>query len=252
MTATYGIHPLAEILPALEGSEFDDLVADIKMRGLREKITLYENLVLDGRNRYLACVALGIDVRNHVVVWGGSGSPEEFVISKNLMRRNLSQVQRAQYIIEFSKSATVALSQEEIASRAKVSTRSVKRAAKIEKKGVPELKEAVKRGKVSGAAAAKVADMKPAKQRKLVEKGPEAIVQATRPAAARVDPAALGDGSIQALRFHWKHADEETRAVFMTEVREGIRQQIAPANGKTDQFGRPHAAPGSLLKGARS
>src|SRR5262245_11343514 len=51
----YEVHPLAEIFPPLEGPAFDALVADIMGRGLQEPIWLYENKILDGRNRYRAC-----------------------------------------------------------------------------------------------------------------------------------------------------------------------------------------------------
>jgi hypothetical protein len=44
-------HPLANTFPLMNGAEFNELVADVKRDGLREKITLYQGKVLDGRNR---------------------------------------------------------------------------------------------------------------------------------------------------------------------------------------------------------
>jgi hypothetical protein len=44
-------HPLAAIVPLLEGEAFDALVADIGANGLFEPITLHEGAILDGRNR---------------------------------------------------------------------------------------------------------------------------------------------------------------------------------------------------------
>ena len=54
MSTELEFHPLANILPLIEGEEFGRLVEDIRVRGLQEKITLYKGLILDGRNRYRA------------------------------------------------------------------------------------------------------------------------------------------------------------------------------------------------------
>jgi hypothetical protein len=50
----------------------------------------------------------------------------------------------------------------------------------------------------------------------------------------------------------YKAADVEARAELRVFMREDVKAAIAPANGKTDQFGRSHAVPGTLLKGART
>jgi hypothetical protein len=58
---TLEFHPLANIFPLLEGEAFEELVADIKANGLREKIDLYQGKIVDGRYRYRALQRLGID-----------------------------------------------------------------------------------------------------------------------------------------------------------------------------------------------
>ena len=116
---TLEFHPLSNIFPLMEGVEFEELVADIKARGLREKIDLYEGKIVDGRNRYRALQRLGIvpdanyfrkAIYTHSI--GGEIAPHEgnnddrvraYVISKNIHRRHLIAEQRRGLIAELLK-----------------------------------------------------------------------------------------------------------------------------------------------------
>jgi len=53
-------HPLADVLPLIEGAEFERLVADIAENGLLNPITIHDDMILDGRNRERACRAAGV------------------------------------------------------------------------------------------------------------------------------------------------------------------------------------------------
>ena len=84
-------HEVANIFPLLTGNEFESLRDDIKTNGLLEPIVIHEGKILDGRNRYTAC--LGADVVPDYEDYDGD-DPLGFVLSKNLHRRHLNESQR--------------------------------------------------------------------------------------------------------------------------------------------------------------
>ena len=87
-------HPLADLLPLLQGDEYEALVADIKKIGLLQPITLFDGMILDGRNRHRACEAARVKPRFETF----QGTEEEalaLVLSLNLQRRHLTTTQRA-------------------------------------------------------------------------------------------------------------------------------------------------------------
>jgi hypothetical protein len=93
----YPPHPIADIFPMLDptSAEFLALVEDIKENDLREPIVIYEDKILDGRNRYLALEISGREIKDtHFKKYYGT-DPIGFVLSANLHRRHLNESQRA-------------------------------------------------------------------------------------------------------------------------------------------------------------
>jgi len=171
------VHPLANLFPLMEGEDFDDLVADIKANELNEPIVLHEGMILDGRNRYRACQAAGVDPT--FVPYRGN-DPVAFVISANIRRRHLDASQRAMVA---AKLATLrdgqrqvgqladVPSQAEAATMLNVGERGVRRAREVLDRGTPELAHAVESGEVSVSAAATVASLPEDEQREVLADG---------------------------------------------------------------------------------
>lgn len=149
-------HPLAAMFPLLEGKEFSDLIISIKSNGLRDTITLYEGKILDGRNRYRACIEAGIEPRTEPLPDGQD--PLQFVYIKNVTRRHLTVSQRALAVAQFSallKRGNVAaqcdgsagaITMTQAAQRAEVSTASLKRAKNVLANGTDAEIASVKNG----------------------------------------------------------------------------------------------------------
>jgi hypothetical protein len=116
-------HPLAELFPLMEGGEFDALVADIKANGLCEPITLLDGKILDGRNRYRACLAAGVEP-DIIKGDGAIDDPAAYIISANIRRRHLSAEQRRDLITKLIK-AQPEKSNRQIAKTAKVDDKTV-------------------------------------------------------------------------------------------------------------------------------
>lgn len=181
----YDFHPLAEIFPLLEGAEFASLVDDIAEHGQRELIVLFDDKILDGRNRYRACNEAGVEPK--FAAYDGD-DPAAFVVSLNLRRRHLDESQRslvATKLATLSKGTNqhaqvCAPSQDRAAELLNVSRRSVQHARQVVDEGAPELVQAVERGVVSVSAAADVSTLPKPKQAEIVARGEREILQAAK------------------------------------------------------------------------
>lgn len=63
----YEFHEVENLFPMMTPEEFSELKNDIAANGLIEPIWLHNGKIIDGRNRYNACLELGIEpqVRMH-------------------------------------------------------------------------------------------------------------------------------------------------------------------------------------------
>lgn len=143
-------HEIADGYPMTQDEEMDALTDSIEQLGQLEDIILYDKKILDGRNRYLACMQLGIEPR--VVMFEGTYD-EAIALSnaRNGARRHLTSGQKAftaMYAINASFDRGKKLSQKRAASIYSVNYKYIQRAQKIfnESRG---LAEAVFRGDIT-------------------------------------------------------------------------------------------------------
>lgn len=166
-------HPYCLAIPEMAEQEFQELKGDIAGSGLLEPIVLFNGQILDGRHRYRACLELGIEP--WFKEFDGPDSLLDYVVSINLRRRHLSESQRAMAMArlcklerggdrrsqDFKVPIGTLKNTTEAANKAGVGEQTMKRAMRVDRKGTPELVEAVKKGDVSVSAAAKVVETLP-------------------------------------------------------------------------------------------
>jgi hypothetical protein len=161
MPPKYEFHLIADILPLMSKEELEVLAADIKANGLQVPIVLYQGKVLDGRNRYLACLQIGYEPT--FTEYTGN-DPLAHSLSLNLRRRNLTTGQKAAIAVELANmrredtlkqnssdarnQATVKISQTDAADMVGVSRTSVQDAVSL-KKTHPWLFKEVQAGEMS-------------------------------------------------------------------------------------------------------
>ena len=47
----YRVHPAGAVFPVMSGREFDEVVEDVRVNGLREPVVVRGDQLIDGRNR---------------------------------------------------------------------------------------------------------------------------------------------------------------------------------------------------------
>jgi ParB-like chromosome segregation protein Spo0J len=243
-------HPICLLMPSADEDELQSLADDIRAHGLHDPIVLFERRILDGRNRAAACESAGLTPR-FVDFEGTREEALMFVVSHNLKRRHLTKQAIADTLVEaedfnleyelgepaarsdikMSAEKPKTASSRELAKAAGgvVSREMINATRKVKEKAEPELREAVKRGRIGVQDAAKVADL-PSDQQKVVAAAPKprraANLAIEAAAAARSsrdedDPRAVLRTAWEkatALRRLWKEADDGTREWFLEAI----------------------------------
>src|SRR5271155_5593047 len=185
-------HPICLLMPSADEDEVESLIADIRAHGLLDPIVLFEQRILDGRNRAAACEAAGVAPR-YVEFHGAREEALMFVVSHNLKRRHLTKQAIADTLVEaedfnldyelgepaisdikMSAEKPKTASSRELAKAAggAVSREMINATRKVKEKAEPELREAVKKGRIGVQDAAKAADL-PAEQQKAIAASPK-------------------------------------------------------------------------------
>ncbi len=202
-------HPIAGIFPLLAGADLDALAEDIKANGLLHPIVRHEGKILDGRNRFRACVKAGVEPR--FTDFDGP-DPLAFVLSANLHRRHLNESQRGMVaakvanmrqgertdLVGIPTRSTPLVSQTQAAAKLNVSRDTVIRATKVMQKGTPKLNKAVEDGEVKLHTAARLAGLPDAQQDEALDRG-AAPPKPTRPVPPQPIPQRNGEARTVAL-----------------------------------------------------
>ena len=197
-------HPLANIFPFMDKSEFAELVRDVEKNGVLEPVWSFDGQIIDGRHRFKAAQQAGRDCPTREYT---GNDPVSFVLSLNLNRRHLNESQRGMVAANLANmpegrpettSGIPLVSQSAAAEKLNVSVDTVKKAVKIKNAAAPGLAAEVASGNVSVNAAAKVAALPAKEQKAIVKAGVEAIKEAARPAMPKVT--AVPTDELEALR----------------------------------------------------
>jgi ParB-like nuclease domain len=140
-------HPLADEFPLIEGEAFDALVASIKRDGQFEPIMMCDGKILDGRNRYRACIAAGVEPVFEMFDDTDPSAWVKYVAAKNLTRRHLADGQRA--LIAARMTMLSGMNGDQAAQAMNVKRRSAQKASVVYRHGSQNVVDLVASGAVS-------------------------------------------------------------------------------------------------------
>jgi hypothetical protein len=252
-------HELANLFPLMTGDDAKALGDDIKANGQHEPIIMFEEKILDGRNRYLECIRVGVVPTFRPYL---GDDPMGFVISLNLKRRHLDESQRAMVAKKIAalehgqrqsgKFAGVA-TQADAAALLNVGERSVRSAGVVLDKGAPDLIKAVEQGEISVSAAAEFAKQPKEDQAKQIADAatPAAAVKASKlaamkAAADRAEPVKIDDpeyedkaGQVALLQSKPRSKQYKAGAYF---IRDAVDNIALYADEPPEDFWTLHAS----------
>jgi transcriptional regulator with XRE-family HTH domain len=193
---------LRAIADPLTAVEYEALERSLLTEGCRDALVLWNDVLIDGHNRYDICKRHGIEFRT--VQNNSFKSIEDvqlWMIDNHLARRSVSDFQRGLLALRKKQIVSTRVAQkaaeappegedaaepppwntrEEVARAARVSSNTISQIERIQKAATPQLIEAVRSGTISINAAANVAQLPEAVQVAAVAGGRKELQQAAR------------------------------------------------------------------------
>ncbi|WP_186136134.1 ParB/RepB/Spo0J family partition protein [Burkholderia gladioli] len=249
------LHPLCALFPRLEGVEFDALKADIAANGQLAPIVIHDGQILDGSNRYRACIELGIEP---VTTPFNGADLLAYVLSLNLHRRHLSPGQQAAIVAaatdwleayshggdrKSDQSATLHL--ETVAARAAQSGASVRTQKMADKvaKADPELVKRVAHGKVSLPKAVRQVSQSSNEGERSEPEHETAAEVLERTAAVAVKPP-FHDATDQDSSSKESDSDIGSEIATLRETAQELADDLEQANGELEVYRAAEAGEG--------
>ena len=202
---------IKHLIPPLTTQERESLEASIVAEGCRDSLIVWkeEGILIDGHHRKAICDARGIDYRVVELSFPDRGSAFIWMIDNQLSRRNITPITRVELVrhkrdmlIENARERQGARTdlynlvenfpqgvqgkvRDELGEEAGVSGRTFEELETVLDKGVEELIESVRSGRIGASTASEVARLPEDEQRELCEiDGKKALVEAAKAAKA--------------------------------------------------------------------
>jgi ParB-like chromosome segregation protein Spo0J len=211
--------------------------------GLQVPIVLFEDKILDGRNRYKACLQLGQESKfkfedKHFVQYPGA-DPLEFVMSMYVDNRQQNESQRALVAATLVNTTFgsnqwhkhIAVSEKDAARMAKVSVAQIKIAKDVMKRACPELIKKVREGEkrlgyANGLIGSAKSPVSKEDQKKELEKPPTPrdSNKSTTTTTKRTTTPAVNQKQVEleAFRATWRNFNEMQKRAFV----EGFKDEL--------------------------
>ena len=181
----YEFHSLADVFPMMEEADLRQLAYDIEKNGQKETIKVWQGKIVDGRNRYKACLLRDVDPKFEELTFEPT---LEYVCGLNIQRRHLNETQRAWIAAKLAK--VHICTQAGGAKMMNVSVRSVLNASSIMKDAIPEISEEVAKGRISASTGEKISKLDADTQKSISRLKPKQMLKAARLAKqTKEDPA---------------------------------------------------------------
>lgn len=192
------------LIPRLTAEEYEQLEKNIIAEGCRDALVTWQDILIDGHNRYEICKKRGIDFKTVEKEFDSRQDATEWIILNQFGRRNLSAYDRSLLALKlkpivaekakenilatqnnaqsaaFQKSDKQIHTDKEIAQIAGVSHDTINKVEKIESKAAPEVKEKLKSGNISINTASLIATKPQREQKEIVARGEKEILEAAK------------------------------------------------------------------------